>query len=408
MELEKLLEVVLDKILEVTRFERGFILLLDERGRPTERMRRTRSRDTATFDRVESEFSGSIVRRVAQTAEAVVVTDIADDAALREQKSVISLGLRSVMCAPMRRQGRVTGIVYVDSRRLADEDRVGDLALLEALASQAAIAVENARLVAEEQRKTELMAILAHEIRNPLAGILGFSELLPDEKLEMAPRFVNLINRIHTDAQRLHRIVDNVLELARVEAGKVEWSMSPVVAGDLLRDVSAAYVGLAGKKKIELKVECDPDTPLALANADRLFQVLSNLIGNALKFTPGGGTVTLAARPETMTAVLGEAGVAPTAKDDLTAWVPLTPGAGEDRTFVRIDVRDTGPGIPPERRERLFEKFAQGEEGKKVSRGVGLGLFISREIVLRHGGMIWVESELGKGSCFSLRIPAAS
>lgn len=310
------------------------------------------------------------------------------------------------MCAPMRRQGRVTGIVYVDSRRLADEDRVGDLALLEALASQAAIAVENARLVAEEQRKTDLMAILAHEIRNPLAGILGFSELLPDEKLEMPPRFVNLITRIHTDAQRLHRIVDNVLELARVEAGKVEWSMSPVCAADLLRDVAAAYVGLAGKKGIEFKVETHEDTPLVLANADRLFQVLSNLIGNSLKFTPSGGSVTLAARPETMTAVLGDGLGAPVKGDDLTAWVPLTPGAGQERTFVRIDVRDTGPGIPPERRERLFEKFAQGEEGKRVSRGVGLGLYISREIVLRHGGMIWVESELGKGSCFSLRIPA--
>ena len=406
MDIEKLLEVVLDKILEVTGFERGFILLLDERGRPTERMRRARTQDAPKFDRAESDFSGSIVKRVAQTGEAVAVTDVADDAALRNQRSVIALGLRSVMCAPMRQKGRVTGIIYIDSRLLAEVGGESDLTLLEALASQASIAIENARLVSEEQRRSELIAILAHEIRNPLAGILGFSDLMPEERTELPARAVELIERVHQDAERLRRLVENILEMARVDAGKIEWMLSPVSMDRLIHDAQAAYAVMAGRQGVSLIVDVASGLPAALGDADRLYQVLSNLVGNALKFTPKGGRIVLSARAETLSEI-GEGGRAGDRSfDDLAAWLPLTPGVGEPRAFIRVDVTDSGPGIPPERREQLFGKFAQGKESGRA-RGVGLGLYISRDIVRRHGGMIWVESEVGKGASFSFRIPAA-
>jgi signal transduction histidine kinase/predicted ATPase len=403
MDLDRLLEVVLDKILAVTRFERGFILLLDERGRPTERKRLAVEGAPGEFDKATMDFSGSIVRRVVQSGEPIAVTDVADDAALREQRSVVALGLRSVMCVPMRQKGRVSGIVYVDSRRLTDKDPTGDLALLEALAAQAGIAIENARLVAEESRKAELMAILAHEIRNPLAGILGYSELLPQEKTQLPAQAVELLERIHRDGQRLKRLVDNVLELARVEAGKVEWSVAPLRVQDLLEDARQTYQALAEKKDIELVVKCQEDLPPAFGNSDRLFQVLSNLLGNALKFTPAAGRIVMSARTEVWTPRVAGLGDSP---DDLGPWLALTADDAA-QTYVRVDITDSGPGIAPDKRDGLFAKFAQGAEGKKHSRGVGLGLFISREIVTRHGGQIWVESELGKGSTFSFRIPAA-
>jgi signal transduction histidine kinase len=306
------------------------------------------------------------------------------------------------MCVPMLRQGLVSGIVYVDSRHLTDSEPGAELALLEALAAQAALAIENARLVNEDQRKAELMAILAHEIRNPLAGILGYSELLPDEKKDMPPGATELLDRIHRDAQRLKRLVDNVLELVRVEAGKVEWSIAPLRINELLEDARVAYEPLAAKKGITLEVETDPDLPHAFGNADRLFQVLSNLVGNALKFTPEGGKIRLRARAEEVTPKIPDAAAGK--DDDLGPWLTM-PGEDPPQTYIRVDVADNGPGIPPERREHLFAKFAQGENSKKHSRGVGLGLFISREIVSRHGGHIWVESEPGKGSLFSFRIP---
>src|SRR5262249_7367671 len=183
----------------------------------------------------------------------------------------------------------------VDWGKRVDEDSA-DVALLEALASQAAIAIENARLVDEEQRKTELMAILAHEIRNPLAGILGFSELFPEESAEMPPKFSQLMGRIHQDAQRLKRLVDNILELARLEAGKVEWTMTPVSVAGLLADARTTFEGIAAKKQVALAVSAPADLPDVLGNGDRLFQVLSNLVGNAIKFSPEKGTIQLSAR----------------------------------------------------------------------------------------------------------------
>ena len=412
IELDRLLEIVLEKILEATRFDRGFILLLDERGRPTERKRRVRAGEADSFQPEEAQFSASVVKRVAETGEPLAVTDIDADVGLRAQRSVIALGLRSVLCAPMRRHGRVIGIVYVDSRKLADVDderqsRVG-LALLEALAAQAAIAVENARLIAEEQRKTELMAVLAHEIRNPLSSILGFSELNEEERASLPPDIIDMIERIHRDGERLRRLVDNVLEMARVEAGKVEWSMAPVDLGKVARDLAASFAPQAEKREVRLVTEIAPVMAPALGSSDRIYQVLTNLLANALKFTPAGGTITLRVREEALAVVDEAGGPGAVAGDDLAAWVPLAPGAGDARMVLRVDVADTGPGIPAERRDRLFEKFAQGESGKRKALGLGLGLFISREIIRRHGGTIWVESELGQGSTFSFRLPRAA
>ncbi|MFH0902903.1 MAG: ATP-binding protein, partial [Pseudomonadota bacterium] len=408
MELERLLEVILDRILEASRFERGFILLLDSAGMPTERMRRTSSKEGAEFDQADSYFSGSVVRRVARSGEPVAVTDVAGDAALRMQQSVVSLKLRSIMCVPMRVRDRITGIIYVDSRRLSEKDHSADLVLLEALASQAAIAVENARLVAEEQRKTELMAILAHEIRNPLSGILGFSDPMPEERESLSAPAIGLFARIHRDAQRLKRLVDNVLELVRVEAGKVQWTLIPVAVPELVADVRASYELLAERNRVTIELETAADLPKAVADQDRLFQVLSNLVGNALKFCPQGGRVTIGAHQEQVdaSALDGEVGESRQG-EGLAAWTPIAPKVGETRRYVRIDVSDTGPGIPKERRSQLFEKFAQGEEGKRSARGIGLGLFISREIVRRHGGTIWVEDAPSGGARFSFRIPVA-
>ena len=401
VDLEKLLEVLLQRILQGTQYERGFILLLDERGRPTERKRVSQAPEAPEFDPAEADFSGSIVKRVARTGQPMAVTNIADDDALKNQASVVALGLSSVMCAPMRRKGRVIGIVYVDSRKLAGEHKPGDLALLEALASHAAIAIENAQLVSEEQRKTELMGILAHEIRNPLAGILGFSELLPAEREELDDGAVVLVDRIHRHAQRLKRIVDNILELARVEAGKVEWSLAPVDTEALVADVRDAYEAMADKSGIRLDIDASAELPRALGNPDRLFQVLSNLVGNALKFTPKGGRVLIAVRPH-----FAEAPPVPThSSPDLAAWAPVF-DSGPTGHFVRVSVHDTGCGIPAQHQATLFEKFSQ-VEGARQSRGVGLGLYISREIIERHGGRIWVESEPEKGTAFHFTLPAA-
>lgn len=402
VELERLLEISLDKLLDVTNFERSFILLLDDDGRPRERLRRVRA-GAKGFARDDAEFSGTIVRRVTAGGQAVAVSDIAQENELREQKSVVALGLRQVMCAPMRAHGRVVGIIYIDSRRLSLEEHGIDLLLLESFAAQLALAVENSRILAEEKRKSELVAILAHEIRNPLAGILGYADLgETGESPDLDTK--EIFRRIHSDAERLRRLVDNVLELARHERGNVEWSMKPFDMAELITQAVESSRPVCEQKHISMKAITKDLRSKALGNPDRIMQVLANLVNNALKFTPHGGMITIIARSETVAATDPEA--PPMLTSDIGAWLPTEPTDEVVEDFVRVDVSDTGPGMSEELRARLFEKFAQGS-GKRRSSGVGLGLYISREIILRHGGTIWVESELHKGSTFSFRIPIA-
>jgi signal transduction histidine kinase/tetratricopeptide (TPR) repeat protein len=398
VDVERVLEQVLDRILSVSGYERGFILLLDGDGRPRERLRRTRP-GARTFDGDDAVFSGTIVRRVAASGHPIAVGDTSLDSELRDQRSVVSLGLRRIMCAPLRIGGRVIGIIYVDSASV-DDDRGLSVTALEALAAPLALAIENARLASEDKRKTELMSILAHEIRNPLAGILGYSEMGVESATAESRE---ILIRIRSDAERLRRLVDNVLELSRHESGNIDWSMTAVDVGHLIDEVAANFKVACDRKQVALEIDTDELVSAALGNADRVAQVLSNVIGNALKFTPPDGRIRIAARRET---VMGnDPNAPPIPATEIRAWVP----GGEDGAigdFIRIDVSDTGPGMTPELREHLFEKFSQGA-GRKRTAGVGLGLYISREIVRRHGGVIWVESELGKGATFSFRLPAA-
>jgi signal transduction histidine kinase/tetratricopeptide (TPR) repeat protein len=399
LDVERVLEQVLDRILVVSGYERGFVLLLDSEGRPRERLRRQRA-GARTFDRDDAEFSGTIVRKVAASGHSLAVGDTALDTDFRNQRSVVSLGLRRIMCAPLRTGGRVIGIIYVDSSTVTD-DHAFTVGALEALAAPLALAIENARLVNEDKRKTELMSILAHEIRNPLAGILGYSEMGAD--LAPGTDTKEILGRIRSDAERLRRLVDNILELSRHESGNVDWSMTAVDVGQLIDDVVANFKVAADRKHVDLLVDTEQLTGAALGNADRLTQVVANIIGNALKFTPSGGSVRVTARRETVSG--SDPNAPPIPATEIRAWIP---GAEDDSVgdFIRVDIADTGPGMTADLRERLFEKFSQGA-GKKRTAGVGLGLYISREIVSRHGGVIWVESEPGHGATFSLRVPAA-
>jgi len=402
IDLEQLLGVALDTILRLSQFERGFILLLDADGRPSERLRRVREGAPA-FARDEADFSGTIVRKVAATGEAVAVSDIANEDELRNQASVVALGLRQIMCAPIRARGRVTGIVYIDSRRLAFEDQGIDLSVLEALAAQVSLAIENARLLSEEERKSELMAVLAHEIRNPLSGILGYSDTgASGEDWGLDP--TELFRRIHGDAERLRRLVDNIMELVRSEEGKMDWSMAPFDMNKVVQDIVQSYEGQCEARGIELSFEPGELHVPALGNPDRIMQVLSNLLGNAVKFTPRDGHIAVTTRTETVR--MSDPEAPPPPATQIAAWAPTGPDDDASQDYIRVDVKDTGPGMSERVRTQLFQKFSQGRRGRRSS-GVGLGLYISREIISRHGGSIFVTSKEGEGSTFSFRIRLA-
>lgn len=260
-----------------------------------------------------------------------------------------------------------------DSGRRYDET---DLALAEELARRAALAIENARLFTEAQRATrardEMLGVVAHDLRNPLNTITMGAELLleviPSERA-MERRHAEIVRRA---ADRMNRLIQDLLDVRRMDEGRLTVDPHPEPVASVVGDAVEMLRPLAAASALTLEGELAADLPRVLVDPARVQQVFSNLLGNAIKFTPGGGHITLRAER----------------------------ASGE----VRFAVTDTGPGIPTDQVPHIFGRFWQGNRGDR--RGIGLGLAIAKGIVEAHGGRIWVESRLGEGSTFFFTVPA--
>jgi signal transduction histidine kinase len=228
--------------------------------------------------------------------------------------------------------------------------------------------------------KDNLLSTVSHELKNPLASIHSVSQILMtygDKDAESRDRFYKLISN---ETKRLSNLVGNLLDLAKIEAGKLVWDLSVQDPRDILHAALAVSGVLAEERNIVLREEIRSELPPLLIDRDRIIQVITNLVGNAIKFTPDGGMITVSARQTT----------------------------DRGKKVVRFGVRDTGPGVATEQKERIFEWFHQAPraDGRKIE-GSGLGLAISREIVDHFGGRIWVESKPRQGSEFFFTLPVA-
>ena len=246
----------------------------------------------------------------------------------------------------------------------------------------------NRKIQEADRAKTEFLSIVSHELRTPLAAVLGFAKIIskrldksifPNLRLEddtvkeSVLKVKNNINTIISEGVRLTDLINDLLDVTKIEEGKIEWDMEPVSVAKIIE--LAADITNRSFERHGLELECDIEDGLPEVAGDkyRLEQVLINLLSNALKFTEDGYI-------------------------RCRAWMI------DDE--ILISVKDTGGGISERDQERVFEKFRQiGTASKGKSRGTGLGLPICKEIVNRHGGRIWVESELGKGSTFSFTLP---
>jgi signal transduction histidine kinase len=220
--------------------------------------------------------------------------------------------------------------------------------------------------------RDELMAIVAHDLRNPLGAITMRAALM--QKVPDSERVREQAEAVENIAMRMEYLIKTMLDVTTMEAGKFSVSPGRCDVDELLREATEMFETLSASKEVEIE-QVVPDQGLAIhADRERVLQVLSNLLGNALKFTPQGGRVTLRAERQGAT--------------------------------VRFGVQDTGPGIGRENLPRIFERYWKVETpGKK---GTGLGLFIAKGIIDAHGGRIWVESEVGRGSSFYFTLPIAS
>ena len=293
-------------------------------------------------------------------------------------------GFKAVLAVPMLREERIVGALVV-RRKAPGEFPRETVDLLQTFATQSVLAIQNARLfqeVAEKSRqleaasrhKSEFLANMSHELRTPLNAILGFNELILGGIYgDLPPDLREPLTDIQNSGKHLLRLINNVLDLAKIEAGRMELAATDYAVEDIVERVRTSLQPLAVEKRLDLTASVPEGIPIAYGDAGRITQCLLNLAGNAVKFTRHG-------RVEIAVELQG------------------------DRLVYRV--ADTGIGIAKDKIETLFTEFRQGDPTITGEfGGTGLGLSITKKFVEMHGGRIWVESELGKGSIFSFAIP---
>ena len=230
------------------------------------------------------------------------------------------------------------------------------------------------QLEAASKHKSQFLANMSHELRTPLNAILGYTELIIDNIYGETPeKMRDVLERVQNNGRHLLGLINDVLDLSKIEAGQLTLSLADYSIKDVVQGVFAAVESLATAKKLALKIEVPPDLPLGRGDEHRLTQVLLNIVGNAIKFTDAG---------------------------------EVAIKASASNGSYTVAVRDTGPGISTADQGKIFNEFQQAEDSPiKKTGGTGLGLAISKRIIELHGGRIWVESKAGEGSTFSFTIP---
>ena len=321
--------------------------------------------------------------QVIESGRAVLLAEYEDPSAVAhdDEHARISaaIGPKSVMVVPLLARERVLGaftfIMAESNRRYSPRD----LRLAEEIGHRAALAIDNARLYEHAQSATrlrdELLAIVSHDLKSPLSAIVMCAESLkqlPDGQVDPR-RARRQLASILRAADRMNLLIRDLLDTASIEAGHLSLDVRPLDVASLISDALDQHAELAEAKSIQLERQIAENLPTVVGDAARLQQVLANVLGNGLKFTPPFGTITVAAS-----------------------------GSGD---LITISVADTGPGIDPADLDHLFDRFWQA--GQTARLGTGLGLFIVQHIVNAHGGRVWAASPLGAGPTLSLELPLA-
>ncbi len=309
----------------------------------------------------------------------------------------INLEFRPPRGAPVRRVYRATACPLLDANTEATSTASGVIIIVRDITHESEV----------DRMKTEFISTVSHELRTPLTSVLGFAKLiaktyqraiqpvLPDqaEVQRAAQRIAENLAIIISEGERLTRLINDVLDIAKMEAGKIEWHMGEVIVDDVVRDAIAAITSLAEEKQLTIIHTVPKALPHVWGDRDRLIQVLTNLLSNAIKFTPQG-------QVEINGAYL-------TDPKTIAEAYPHAPQAflNSQGPWIMISVRDSGIGIAEEDLARIFQKFQQVGDSLYHKRGTGLGLTISKEIVEYHGGYIWVESQVDVGSTFCFVLP---
>ena len=327
---------------------------------------------------------GTATGRAALEGQVVHIPDVFQDSEYTWWESQKVGHFRAVLAVPLMREGRPIGVLGL-TRSKPEPFTDKQIELVKTFADQAVIAIENVRLFDEiqdksrqlevaSQHKSQFLANMSHELRTPLNAILGYTELMADGAYgEPSEKMLGILKRLEANGKHLLGLINDVLDLSKIEAGQLVLELSDYSVQDIAQTVRSTLEPLAADKKLAFKLELAPELPAGHGDGRRLTQVLINLVGNAIKFTDAGEV-----------AIKAEA----------------------NNGSFHVSVRDTGPGISAADQAKLFQEFQQADNAiTKKKGGTGLGLAISKRIIEMHGGRIWVESQPGQGSTFAFTLP---
>jgi GAF domain-containing protein/anti-sigma regulatory factor (Ser/Thr protein kinase) len=387
LELETVLKTIVVHAVRLTGLDAGVMYEYDE----TSEEFQLRASENFDEDSVAG-LRGAGIRRgegaVGRSAETRAPTQVPDthasDYPARLRELLDRQGFRAILAVPLLREDQIIGALMV-IRKSAGAFAPEVVDLLKTFATQSAMAIQNARLFREigekgrqleeaSQHKSQFLASMSHELRTPLNAILGFNEMIIGQVYGEVPADMQEpLADIQSSGKQLLRLINNVLDLAKIEAGKMELSLADYSVHDTVESVRSTLRPLAADKGLEFLAAVPADIPLAHGDAGRITQCLMNLAGNSLKFTKAGK-------------------------------VEISVELRDSRLVYRV--ADTGIGIAPDKLETVFAEFKQSDASiASEYGGTGLGLSISRKFVEMHGGRIWVESEVGRGSTFLFEIP---
>jgi signal transduction histidine kinase len=386
LDLEQVLTTIVGRAVQLSRTDAGAIYVFDE-TRQEFKLRATYGMSDEMIIALTDRRIGTADSHIGPATtqrKPIQIADLRDEPPSQVNEIILREGYRAIMIVPLLRPDHTVGALVV-RRKTPGEFPQSTIDLLETFGDQSVVAIQNARLFSEieekgkqlavaSQHKSQFLANMSHELRTPLNAILGYTELILDGIYGEAPQKAqDVLKRVESNGRHLLGLINDVLDLSKIEAGQLTLTLTDYSMKDVLYNVFSAVEPLANDKKLGFKVEAQPDMPKGHGDERRLTQVVLNLVGNAIKFSDTGAVIIKA--------------------------------SSTNGSFT-VAVKDNGPGISTTDQGKIFEEFQQADNSAtKKKGGTGLGLSISRRIVELHGGKLWVESELGKGSVFSFTLP---
>ena len=385
--LDTVLSTIIAKAVQLSGTAAGTIWVFNEPSQEF-RLRASYGMDDILISGVRAQPIGigeTVVGQAAARRQPIQIPDVQQlDSSSLVLDVILRAGFRALLAIPLLSTDRTVGALVV-RRKEPGEFPKQTIDLLQTFGTQSVLAIQNAYMFRDIQdkaraltiaskHKSQFVANMSHELRTPLAAMLGYTELLVDGLFgELPAKAIATLERVQSNGKHLLGLINTVLDISKIEAGQFSLNLGEYAISNLVETVLVATESLASAKGIGLHTEIAPALPHGVGDEQRLTQVLLNLVGNAIKFTDKGEVI-VAVRTE-----------------------------GDE---FAIDVRDSGPGIPPDELARIFEEFHQVDSSDtRAKGGTGLGLAIAKQIIEMHDGRVCVESQLGAGATFQIRLP---